>query len=131
MVGCDACTAAIARALGKKPVVDHIGTRFWCCSHHLDAPLTSQGPYEACLGYQHEHAYLFDAVFQFSELYQGVNKFAFIHTKTPHEKTGMKLKTVDKDLSHLLDRLLELHKSRDDLFMIVMGDHGSRYGPLQ
>jgi hypothetical protein len=62
---------------------------------------------------------------EYVENYQGLNKWAYLHSITGHEGSGSLVETLDRDLPDILTRLLE---TKDELVIFLMSDHGMRYG---
>jgi hypothetical protein len=68
---------------------------------------------------------MLDYVVQFVNNYAGLNKWAHVQSLAGHESSGTVVETLDADLR---DCLKELMNSSDELLVILMADHGMRYG---
>lgn len=62
---------------------------------------------------------------QYVQNYQGLNKWAYLHSVTGHEGSGSLVETLDRDLPEILTKLLA---TNDELVVFLMSDHGMRYG---
>lgn len=68
---------------------------------------------------------MLDYVRQFVDNYAGLNKWAHVQSLSGHEDSGTVVGTLDQDLADVIEALLA---SKDDIVLMLMADHGMRYG---
>ncbi|OMJ93836.1 hypothetical protein SteCoe_3163 [Stentor coeruleus] len=124
MFSTEFCNDYLVYGLGKKPNVDHHMARFWCGAKTLlkfsDLQMTQR-----CFGRKSSQHYLFNTSLQYVNMYQGLNKWAYINCLTAHEDSGTHINTLDIEL---VDFLKQLINTKDDLVIFLAADHGMRYG---
>jgi hypothetical protein len=62
---------------------------------------------------------------QFGNINLGQKKFSVIKFQEPHEVTGQRGATLDKDLADFMEMLMKNHPN---MALIVLGDHGINQG---
>lgn len=124
MFGTEFCNDYLIYGLGKKPNVDHHMARFWCFARSL-LNFTDLQTTQRCFGRKSSQHYLFNTTLQYVNMYQGLNKWAYVNCLTAHEDSGTHINTLDIEL---VDFLKQLINTNDDLVIFLAADHGMRYG---
>lgn len=127
-LGFESCENHFPEVLGKRIDVDHSTRAFYCAAHQLlGVKADKRHTEQRCLGPHMSHVYLLNYSLAFLDLYQGVNQFHYLHIDTGHELTGRQAALLDTDLQAFLASLVGL-RDRNDVVVLLQGDHGMRYG---
>ena len=68
---------------------------------------------------------MLDYLLEFSQNYESVNRFSYIHLNTAHEGSGTVISSLDDDLVSFIESFYKLPGPN---VLFLMGDHGMRYG---
>lgn len=119
----DDCGNDLAAFIGRNPGIDHKIGSFWCAAEQY-YNFFNNAQKERCIGPRNAHSYMLDYTLEFSQNYKDVSRFSYIHLNTAHEGSGTVIATLDQDLEQFLAEVL----TQQDVKVILMGDHGMRYG---
>lgn len=124
LFGTEFCNDYFSYGLGRKPSVDHLSAKFWCAGKVLSG-YRDLSEKQRCIGAYNSHYYLLNYTYQFTQEYQGVNKWAHIMILPAHEDSGTVVSSLDEDFVEFLDKFLN---SKDKTIVFILADHGPRYG---
>jgi Protein of unknown function (DUF229). len=62
---------------------------------------------------------------EYLENYKGINRFAYVHLSTAHEKSGQRLEVLDSDFVSFFEKTLGYYKEiNEDIVILTLSDHG-------
>ena len=73
------------------------------------------------------HYYVYNYTLAFSEIYEEVNQWMYIHVDAAHEVTGQHAQTLDDDTVEFLQKFFAQNEDKE-IVIFLEGDHGMRYG---
>jgi len=122
------CDYFVPATIGRSIHTDHFTRSFYCAANHLlDLRMAkNSGMTQRCIGSHMSHYYLLNYTRAFSDLYDDVNQWIYMHLNAAHESTGQHAATLDNDLVNFLAPYLA--NTDRDLVVFFQGDHGMRYG---
>lgn len=127
LLGFEDCDDDEVKYLGRNQDVHILIRQFFCAASkyttYSDATLNLK---QRCIGAQQSHVYALDYLLQVTEMYWDVNQWMYLHINTAHEASGRHAQTLDQDLVVFLEKLLS--KRTHEVALLLMGDHGMRYG---
>lgn len=130
LLGFDACAYKMHRIMGRRPRADHVVNSYFCANFRFSGYTSAKRktPTQRCIGPHMSHYYLMNYTLEFLRLYNGTNQFIYNHMAAAHEQTGQHAATLDLDMLWYLKRLLRDFGPGNDLVVMLMADHGMRYG---
>lgn len=127
LLGFEDCDDDEVKYLGRTQDVHILMRQFFCAATMLtsysDATLNLK---QRCIGSEQSHWYALQYLLDVTEMYGDVSQWMYLHINTAHEASGRHAQTLDGDLTDFLQAFLG--RRSHDVAVVLMGDHGMRYG---
>lgn len=118
----------ITKITGRVLDSDHKVCNFW----NLAKQYFNYNEFDSkdlCIGQYLPHKYTLSYLSEYLKNYEGLNRFAYIHIFTAHEKSGVRIRHADADFTEFFNETLRYYKEIDeDIVFVFTSDHGSSNG---
>lgn len=129
LIAHDDCSSYFSSSLGENLSIDYSLRQFYCASIEYSKYTTKKkAKKQKCIGPFQAHFYLLNYTKTIAKMYSGVNLWFYLHLNAAHEESGQHASTLDEDLKNFLEQIIRETQNSYDIFIMMHGDHGMRYG---
>ncbi|OMJ88226.1 hypothetical protein SteCoe_9887 [Stentor coeruleus] len=130
LIASDGCSDNFSSSLGENLSIDYSLRQFFCaCSEYSIHTTKKKATKQKCIGPYQAHYYLLNYTKTLAKMYSGVNLWFYLHLNAAHEESGQHASALDEDLKQFLEHIIKESQDKYDIFIMMHGDHGMRYGP--